>query len=140
MPQITVLTPFLLNLGGAIQKFETGIVEVTEEVASHWYAKLFSAPIAPPSAQEHVSDPGPADDQALANEEAQPDPDHVLEPAADEPLAPAEDDQPVDVDPPDEVNEKAALKAEAEALGIDVDGRWGVGRLKAEIEAKKNAA
>lgn len=35
--------------------------------------------------------------------------------------------------------EKASLVAEAEALGIAVDGRWGVSRLQAEIEAKKAA-
>lgn len=37
-------------------------------------------------------------------------------------------------------DEKAALVAEAEALGITIDGRWGVSRLQAEIEAKKAAS
>jgi len=32
-------------------------------------------------------------------------------------------------------NEKAALLAQAEALGLDVDGRWGVKRLRAALEA-----
>lgn len=35
---------------------------------------------------------------------------------------------------------KAALVAEAEALGIDVDGRWSVRRLKLEIAAAKAAS
>lgn len=30
-----------------------------------------------------------------------------------------------------------ALRAEAEELGIDVDGRWGPSRLRAEIEQAK---
>lgn len=38
-----------------------------------------------------------------------------------------------------EDNEKSALVAEAEALGIDVDGRWSVRRLKLEIAAAKTA-
>ena len=33
---------------------------------------------------------------------------------------------------------KAALVAEAEALGIDVDGRWSVRRLKLEIATAKS--
>lgn len=32
-----------------------------------------------------------------------------------------------------EEDEKTALQAEAESLGIDVDGRWGIDRLKQEI-------
>lgn len=35
---------------------------------------------------------------------------------------------------------KAALVAEAEALGIDVDGRWSVRRLKLEIANAKTVA
>lgn len=134
MPQITVLRPFLLNLGGTIHKFEAGIVEVTEEVASHWYAKLFSVPMAEPAEAGAVL----AEDDALIAE-IQP-----LAPAevqADDSSITIEGDGSIHVDvSADDVDEKAALKAEAEALGIDVDGRWGVGRLKAEIEAKKNAA
>lgn len=46
--------------------------------------------------------------------------------------------------PPAEVraddDAKAALVAEAEALGIDVDGRWSVRRLKLEIAAAKAAS
>lgn len=115
MPQITVLTPFLLNLGGTLKKFEAGVVEVTDEIADHWYVKLFSAP---KSTEVVVAPP----EQVAASIVA----------ATPEP-APAEAQA-------DDVDEKAALKAEAEALGIDVDGRWGVGRLKTEIEAKKNSA
>lgn len=39
-----------------------------------------------------------------------------------------------------EADDKAALQAEAEALGVDVDKRWGVARLKSEIEAAKAKA
>lgn len=37
-------------------------------------------------------------------------------------------------------DDKAALVAEAKALGIDADGRWGVARLRAEIETAKAAS
>lgn len=37
-------------------------------------------------------------------------------------------------------DEREVLRAEAEALGIKPDKRWGVDRLKAEIEASKAAA
>lgn len=125
MPQITVLAPFLLNLGGTLKKFEAGVVEVAEEVASHWYVKLFTAPVeeaTPPTTTEVGTDPAPPEDTQA------------------EPSVTTEDDGSTHVDTQEEVDEKASLKAEAEALGIDVDGRWGVGRLKTEIEAKKNAA
>lgn len=39
--------------------------------------------------------------------------------------------------PPPEPDDKAALVAEAEALGIDVDKRWGAARLIAEISKAK---
>lgn len=38
------------------------------------------------------------------------------------------------------VDEKAALQAEAETLGVDVDKRWGIDRLRAEIAAKSATA
>lgn len=114
MPQITVLVPFLLNLGGTLKRFEAGFVEVADEIADHWYVKLFSAP----KSTEVVVAPA---EQAAPIVATTPEP------------APAEAQA-------DDVDEKAALKAEAEALGIDVDGRWGVGRLKTEIEAKKKSA
>lgn len=40
-------------------------------------------------------------------------------------------------DPVGEVDEKSALIDEAEALGIDIDKRWGVARLRSEVSAKK---
>ena len=39
-----------------------------------------------------------------------------------------------------ESDDKVALQAEAEGVGVDVDKRWGVARLKAEIEAAKAKA
>lgn len=39
-----------------------------------------------------------------------------------------------------EADDKVALQAEAEALGVDVDKRWGIARLKSEIEAAKAKA
>lgn len=37
------------------------------------------------------------------------------------------------------MDELDALRAEAEALGIKVDGRWGVDRLRAEVSAARPA-
>jgi len=39
-----------------------------------------------------------------------------------------------------EADDKAALQVGAEALGVDVDKRWGIARLKSEIEAAKAKA
>ena len=39
--------------------------------------------------------------------------------------------------PPKGEDEMPRLRADAQALGIDVDLRWGAKRLRAEIEAKK---
>lgn len=79
-------------------------------------------------------------------------------PASFEPIAPALPDEPVgseqgavsapadeQVDPADDPTTEsadalAALRAEAESLGITVNNRWGEKRLQAEIAAKKAAA
>jgi hypothetical protein len=37
-------------------------------------------------------------------------------------------------------DEVAALKASAELLGIEVDGRWGITRLRKEVERARNRA
>ncbi len=38
------------------------------------------------------------------------------------------------------MDELDALRAEAAALGVKVDGRWGVDRLKAEVSAAQRSA
>ena len=156
MALINVLKPFLLNLGHALKRFEAGVIEVEEEIASHWYTLVHAerlpdpAPVAPVAEQ-----PAPAEEPAAEPASADPEPAPVGEPTEAAPVAgsePVSDPVPADpesvtiepdgsthVDTPDEVTEKAALKAEAEALGISVDGRWGVTRLQAEIAAKKSA-
>ena len=55
---------------------------------------------------------------------------HILMKVKGNPFFSASEDE----DPKDD--EKDALQAQAEALGIDVDGRWGVAKLKAAIAAK----
>lgn len=55
-------------------------------------------------------------------------------PAVDESVDPADDPAAESADA------VAALRAEAEALGITVNNRWGEKRLQAEIAAKKAAA
>jgi len=154
MALINVVKPFLLNLGYALKRFEAGIIEVEEDIASHWYTLLHAErlpdpePVAPVAEQpvEPVAEPAPVQPEPAVAPVAEPAPAET--PAEPVPVEPApaetesvtiEPDGSTHVDTPDEVTEKAALKAEAEALGITVDGRWGVTRLQAEIAAKKSA-
>lgn len=62
---------------------------------------------------------------------------HILRKAIGNPFFHVEGEVPNEAPPTDE---KDALVAEAEGLGIDVDKRWGVTRLKAEIETAKAKA
>lgn len=60
---------------------------------------------------------------------------HILRKALGNPFFEVEGEAPVNGVPhPDE---KEALVSEAEALGLDVDKRWGVAKLRAAIDAKK---
>ncbi|MFG1399839.1 STY1053 family phage-associated protein [Roseixanthobacter pseudopolyaromaticivorans] len=118
MTRINVVKAFTLNLGAVLKKFEAGVHEVEDDIAQHWYVLLH---IAPPVAAEPVSEPDP-----------EPEPSQVES-------VTVEDDGSTHVDSPEEVSEKHTLIAQAEALGIAVDGRWGVPRLQAEI-AKAGAA
>lgn len=112
MTSINVVKAFTLNLGAVLKKFEAGVHDVEDDIARHWYVLLH---IAPPAAAEPVSEPIQAESVTV------------------------EDDGSTHVDTPEEVSEKHTLIAQAEALGITVDGRWGVSRLQAEI-AKVGAA
>lgn len=150
MAKINVLKPFRLNLGGLIRPIAAGIQDVEPEVAEHWYTKVHSEPVAeaekaaPPAEPEPDAPEGASDAPAADGGE----------PDDGEPTADAGDDAPADMAgdgqtdaPADKTDdgapadpteaEKAALKAEAEALGIEVDGRWGIPKLKAAIKAKK---
>jgi hypothetical protein len=62
---------------------------------------------------------------------------HILRKALGNPFFEVDGEVAHEAPPPDE---KDALVTEAEALGIDVDKRWGVTRLKAEIDAAKAKA
>lgn len=53
--------------------------------------------------------------------------------ADEEPVAPP--DAPADA----EGGDRTALKAEAEALGIEVDGRWGIARLRSAVASARTA-
>lgn len=154
MAQIRVLQPFTLNLGATMQRFAPGTVDVSEEVADHWYTKLFAERITPAPVAEPAS-------PALADESESPsrnegDPQQPgVDPERDAPEGDASESQPGDVpggpdqtEPPAQEGDapaaasddnKAALKAEAEALGIAVDGRWGVERIKTAIAEAKGA-
>lgn len=145
MAKINVLKAFRLNHHNAIRDFKPGIVEVDQEVAEHWYVKAHSEPIAA-EAEKAAPDPGNVADSGEPAPEGQqegegsgappvPSGEHL---GGDTPQPPAPP-QSNDGDHAAEA-EKAALKAEAEALGIDVDGRWGIPKLKAAIAEKKKAA
>lgn len=119
--------------------------DVTERFGEEEAARLVQADFAMVIAEgiggavEDAVEPDPA---APAIEDPATDPAAVVEEPEAEVIAgpaPAIDPEPVAEVATVEADEKAALVAEAEALGIDVDGRWGVARLKAEIAAKKAA-
>jgi hypothetical protein len=103
---------FFLNLGGDILsptkiRFEAGEQDVPDEYSGHWFLAEMGERIDVASLMEAV--PAGADEGG---------------------------DEPPHVDTAEEVSEKEALRAEAEGLGISVDRRWGIDRLKAEIKAK----
>ncbi len=90
------------------------------------------------SGVEGEGDPPPVpagDGEPPATSDAQPVAEEVT------PAAQSEDDVPAaPAGEASEADDKAALQTEAEALGIDVDKRWGIARLKSEIEAAKAKA
>ena len=96
---------YLLLDDGSRLRFEAGRQDVPDAVADHPYLAANGEWV------EEAPAPEPAPEEAPQQSEP--------EPAADEPA--------------DDVSEHDALVAQAEALGINVDGRWGVARLKAEI-------
>ncbi len=143
MAKINILKAFRLNHHNAIRDFKPGIVEVDQEVAEHWYVKAHSEPIAA-EAEKAAPDPGIVADAGEPAPEGQ-----QAGEGSGAPPAPSGEQQGGDTpQPPAPSNdgdhaaeaEKVALKAEAEALGIDVDGRWGIPKLKAAIAEKKSAA
>ena len=109
---------YLLLDDGSRFRFEAGEQVVPDDIAEHPYLTANG---------ERVPD------SAVVDAPAPP----VEEPASG---ATAEDDGTVHEGTPEEVSEKDELKAQAEALGIEVDGRWGVARLISEIAAKQAAA
>lgn len=113
---------------------------VEQFVAIPGYLAVDFAPTAPTS-QPAPAVPTSADglppvsqDPVGAEQGTVPAPTTEPTPAADDPVDPADDPAAESVDT------LAALRAEAEALGITVNNRWGEKRLQAEIAAKKAAA
>lgn len=66
MVTITVIRPFLLNLGGEKRVFPVGVHSVEEEVASHWYVQAHTAPLnaSPESDQPEKAEPQEDADEA----------------------------------------------------------------------------
>lgn len=123
---------YLLLDDGSRLRFEAGEQVVPDDIAGHPYltangertpagVTVDAAPV--PTVEPEVA-PEPAATEAAPAPEAS---------------VTVEDDGAVHVDPLEDVSEKDALKARAEALGIEVDGRWGIARLTSEIAAKQAA-
>lgn len=115
----------LLDDGNRI-RFEAGEQDVPDAIAGHPYLAANGervekpAPVIQPAPE---TEPDPVATTAEPQSEA---------PAAEPPAVPPAP-APEAVEPADDVPERDALVAQAEALGINVDGRWGTARLKAEI-------
>lgn len=169
MARIRVLQAFTLNLGATQQKFAPGTVDVTDEVADHWYTQRFAERVEPPvvvgapaaDPPEHATDLSGSQTSAAGDSQGAPaassqpgqssagDGDAVDhsdgdagsqrgdDAAASGESITVEDDGSTHVDTAEEIDEKVALKAEAEALGVQIDGRWGVARIRAAIDAAK---
>ncbi|MFG1302171.1 hypothetical protein V5F49_20500 [Xanthobacter sp. V3C-3] len=103
---------YLLLDDGTRIRFQKGAQDVPDDLADHPYLAANGERV-----EEAIVEPAP---------EPIPDPEPAPEPPAAEP-------DPDATGPDDDVSEHDALVAQAEALGINVDGRWGVARLKAEI-------
>lgn len=136
MAQIRVLQPFTLNLGATMLRFAPGTAEVSEEVADHWYTKLFVERIAAAPAVEPEIEPASSQSETPAQEPEAP---SNGEGEPQEPAPEPDGGDPETLPAPADTDDKAALKAEAEALGIGVDGRWGIDRIKAAISEAKGS-
>lgn len=134
MPLINVVKTFRLNLGTRIHEFAAGVHEVEEDIASHFYVLLHAERVTEPTTvapeAETVAAPEPP---------AQDPPEETAGPESSDVSVTEEPDGTVHVDTPEEVDEKSALQAQAEGLGIAIDRRWGVDRLQKEIAAKSAA-
>lgn len=140
---------YLLLTDGERLRFEAGEQDVPDAVSGHEYLASMGARLPDVAPEPVVSAPSDGEPTGEGEGAGAPAPDHdseeahvVSEPApklpeAEDP-APQATEEPA-AEPEAEPDEKAALVAEAEALGIDVDGRWGVSRLKSAIAAKKAA-
>ncbi|ABS68862.1 hypothetical protein Xaut_3634 [Xanthobacter versatilis] len=128
---------YLLLDDGSRLRFEAGEQVVPDDIAGHPYLAANGERL--PASLNVDAAPAGEPDAALETPAA-------AEPAAEDaapvsaPSVTVEDDGTVHVDTPEEVSEKDALKAQAEALGIEVDGRWGIARLTSEIATKQAAA
>lgn len=113
--KMIVSRPFklLLDTTGRTLTFKKGLNDVPDVLVRHWYVLQHAEPVVEAVPIEVV----------------------LGEPAQTE--APAQEGE--ETATPAGADDKAALKAEAEALGIVVDGRWGIDRIKAAIAEAKGA-
>lgn len=123
---------YLLLDDGSRLRFEAGEQAVPDDIASHPYLAANGERM--PAGGTVDAAPAPAVEPEVASEPAATE----AAPASEAGVA-VEDDGTAHVDTPEDVSEKDALKAQAEALGIEVDGRWGIARLTSEIAAKQAA-
>lgn len=139
-----------MNLGGGDAlspnriRFEAGEQLVPTELADHWFLAEMGervpeeAAVAPAGEIDLTSETVPVGAETEADEGSAPDP--SASPGGEiDPTGQTEADGVAHIDTVEEASEKSALRSEAEALGVIVDGRWGVDRIRAEISAKKAA-
>ena len=130
MPKIFVTKPFRLNLGPVrgIISIPAGVQTVTDEIAAHPYTHFHISPM--DVAEPVVADGGP---------ELPPNGPPINEvDDTGQTTAPIGGGETI-LNPAPIPDERAVLIDEARALGIAVDKRWGVARLRTEISAMKVA-
>lgn len=126
MVRLIIDRPFNLLTGkGKPIPFKAGEQVVPDELAVHWYV------ISNSHRPEAV-----AEAEAM-DVEGEPEVDGNGEPAGSgAPDSPDDDVPPAPADEPP-ADDRAVLVAEAEAMGLTIDKRWGIDRIKAAIDAAK---
>lgn len=124
MVRMIIDRPFnLLVEPGKRVSFKAGEQDVPEEFASHWYV-LANGRALGRVAEAEAMEEGEAEPETPETPFEEPDELETPEPGADR-----EADAPSD--------ERAALVVEAEAMGLTIDKRWGIDRIRAAIDSAK---
>lgn len=149
MPERT--TVYDLETGAPLDTFAVDAIEIVKSdparyayrLPTNWAPKPTVTETAPAIVTEPPAAPPLVEPSSEAPPSQPPAPEAEGAPAPAADAAPAPSPEPPAADPAPSATddaEKDALRAEAEALGIDVDNRWGVTTLKAKIAAVKSAS